>query len=144
MAQLFFYMGLKVNKFELSSAFIIGHEEIDAEHAELVDILNDMVDCFIERNVDYCKSKWQDFCEKLEQHFAHEIKIMDGLGFEDAQHEKGHEEILRHIQEIGANCQSLEDWEDCLFTMRNDLLTWVLKHDLKFAEYLFTIGYSKF
>ncbi|NOZ43341.1 MAG: hypothetical protein GXP02_09320 [Alphaproteobacteria bacterium] len=35
-----------VNKFELSSVFLIGHEKIDSGHAELVSILNKMVDGF--------------------------------------------------------------------------------------------------
>ncbi|GEM_PF-2734085 len=137
-------MGLKVNKFELSSAFIIGHKVIDGEHAELVSILNDMVDGFVTGDNGYCKSRWRHFCEKLRLHFKHEIKIMDDLGFEAGRHEGHHEEMLDHISKVGADCHSLEDWENCLFIMRNDLLSWVLKHDLKFAEHLVSIGYSEY
>ena len=133
-----------MNKFEISSAFIIGHDIIDKEHAELVSILNDMVDCFLEKDVDYCKSKWIEFCDKLKLHFDHEMEIMAELGFKTEKHEDHHRDVLKHILKTGTDCNTLEDWQNCLFIMRNDLLSWVLKHDLGFAEHLVSTGYNEY
>ena len=130
-----------MNKFELSSAFLIGHEKIDSDHFGLVRILNDMVDGFILGDVEVCRKGWQQFCAKLDQHFIDEAKIMDDLGYVDDV-EDDHQEILDHVNTLGMRENSLDDWEACLFEMRNHLLSWILKKDLLFAEYLITIGYN--
>ena len=132
-----------MNKFEISSAFIIGHEIIDSEHRELVSILNDMVDHYLAEDVESCKKLWGEFCEKLKQHFENEMEIMTELGFKADNHEEGHERVLEQIYNLGNACEKLEDWANCLFAMRNDLLSWILRHDLGFAEYLDSIGYEK-
>lgn len=130
-----------MNKFELSAAFFIGHENIDSDHVELVRILNDMVDGFVAGDVEVCRNGWQQFCTKLDQHFNEEAKIMSDLGYVDDV-EDDHQEILDHVTALGKRDNSLDDWEACLFEMRNHLLSWILKKDLLFAEHLVTIGYN--
>jgi len=129
-----------VNKFELSPAFLIGHKKIDSDHATLVEILNRIVDSFNSGDLPSCQKQWHLFCEKLQQHFADEEKIMDNLGFDRPGND--HQHILENIKSLGTKCETQNCWEDCLFAMRNELLSWILKKDLYFAEYLVTIGYN--
>ncbi len=135
-----------MNKFELSPAFIIGHEKIDSDHVELINILNEMIDGFVAEDLEYCQKKWQQFCVSLEQHFIDETEIMDDFGYipldHDDDHEQDHQKILISVAAMAKKFSTLDDWEIGLFEVRNDLLTFILKHDLKFAEYLITIGYN--
>lgn len=131
-----------MKKFELSTAFLIGHEKIDSDHAELVVILNEMVDGFLKKDVDHCKTKWQSFCDRFKKHVQDEEIIMDEFGFFDQKHENTHQKVYEHVQSLGHGCDTLADWEACLYEMRNDVLTLILKHDLKFAEHLITVGYN--
>lgn len=132
-----------MNKFELSSAFLIGHEKIDSDHAGLVKILNDMVDSFVSSDVCSCRDVWLLFCTKLEQHFIDEVHIMNSFGFDEDGAEEEHQQILDHVNALGKNNTTIDDWEECLFEMRNHLLSWILKKDLLFAEYLITTGYNE-
>lgn len=108
----------------------------------LVTILNEMVDGFVAEDIELCQQKWHQFYRHLQKHFEDEVKIMFDLGFITEEHNDHHEEVLAHARALGANCKSLVDWEVCLYELRNDLLIWILKHDLKFAEHLITIGYN--
>tara|TARA_R110002096_G_scaffold151307_9_gene313791 strand:- start:9397 stop:9801 length:405 start_codon:yes stop_codon:yes gene_type:complete len=133
-----------VNKFELTPAFFIGHKEIDADHAALVSLLNKMVDAYMAEDLTACHDKWQQFCHKLEIHFATEVAIMQKFEFrESAGHEEEHQEIIKIAKSLGEGCTTLGGWETCLFTMRDSLLSLILKRDLKFAEHLVTIGYNR-
>lgn len=132
-----------MNKFELSPVFLIGHEKIDSDHVLLVDILNEMVGSFILGSRDICLQKWRKFCEKLERHFTDEMDIMTGFGYSSDEHIKNHQKILARVKLMGKADNTLDDWEVCLFDMRNDLLSQILKHDLLFAEHLITIGYNE-
>ncbi|MBL4801550.1 MAG: hypothetical protein JKY45_06620 [Emcibacter sp.] len=67
---------------------------------------------------------------------------MQDFGYISDDPKDEHQKILDHVTMLKRKNNSLKDWELCLFEMRNDLLTWILKHDLKFAEYLVTIGYN--
>lgn len=132
-----------MNKFELTPAFLIGHKKIDSDHAELVNILNEMIDGFRRGDAAFCQEKWQQFCVMLKQHFREESRIMRDFGFVDIDHEEDHKNILARLNIMENNDNSLDNWEACLFEMRNDFLSTILKHDLKFAEYLITIGYNE-
>ena len=134
---------LVVNKFELSPAFLIGHDDIDSDHTELVKILNKMVDSYISQDIKNCHKIWQQFCVRLEQHFTKETKIMSDFGYREEGQTSDHQRILNHLEHLGGAENSLYDWEVCLFEMRNELLAWILRHDLKFSEYLITVGYNE-
>lgn len=129
-------------KFELSKAFHIGHEKIDADHRDLVRILNEMVDVFEAGDIPGCQQTWHLFCQRIEQHFGDEIKIMTDFGYGEDDHDAGHQKILDRLIEMKNQAQSLNDWERCLIEMRSELLVWILKHDLLFAEHLVSIGYN--
>jgi len=132
-----------MNKLELSSAFLIRHDVIDAEHAELVDILNKMTEGYISKDVYFCKTQWQLFCKKLEQHFDSEEEIMASFGYVREEHNKCHQTILGQTLAVGRKCKTLKDWRGCLYHIRDEILSQILRHDLRFAEYLITIGHNK-
>lgn len=132
-----------MDKFEFSTAFLIGQEKIDSDHIDLIAILNEMVDGFMQGDTHLCQNKWQEFYTKLEKHFVDETEIMINYGYIDDDVDDDHEKVLDHIINLGNKENSLENWEFCLYEMRNYLLSWILKKDLLFAEHLVTIGYNK-
>ncbi len=132
-----------MNKFILSDAFRIGHKKIDSDHEKLVCILNEMVGGFANNDKYLCQEKWQLFCEALELHFKEESVIMVDMGFMHNALAEGHNNVLKRIEALGRESNSLDDWEECLYEMRNKLLSWILKEDLIFAEYLVAINYKE-
>jgi len=133
-----------MSKIALSAAFLIGHDVIDTEHAELVSILNDMADgCRLE-DAGRCQQSWQLLCKKLDQHFTNEENIMSNLGFNVSDHKQHHQEIAEYVKTLGQQSQTLTDWGNCFSEMQHKILSQILKHDLPFAEHLVTIGYNKY
>ncbi|MCK5425861.1 MAG: hemerythrin family protein [Emcibacter sp.] len=132
-----------MNKSKLSSAFLVGHEKIDADHVELVHILNAMVDVCKVQNSTICLEEWQKFYDRLRIHFYEEEEIMSKFGYSDEEHIKDHKEILDHVKSLGEKCEEQNNWEDCIHEIERDLLVQILRHDLKFAEYLVSTGYQK-
>ncbi len=131
-----------MNKIELSSVFLIGHKEIDADHAELVEIINEMADGYLLKDASVCQQKWQEFCQKLDEHTINEERIMGEFGYFDDKHKDNHETILETVINLGKNSSTLADWNQCFFKMWNEILTQILNHDLYFAQYLAKIGYE--
>lgn len=129
-----------MKKFELSPVFLIGHDKIDSDHAGLVRILNEMVDGCNGEDVKCCHQKWQQFYQTLRQHFIDEASIMIDYGYTRDPLE--HQKILTIVKSMGEDCKDLNCWENFLFTVRNELLSWILKKDMLFAEHLITIGYN--
>ena len=134
-----------MNKTELSSAFLIGHKEVDADHEELINILNALIEvCEINDNDnDECYEKWQQFCDRLCQHFIDEEKIMRQFNFIDEEHEIEHQTILKNFSTMGEKYKAQNNWEECIFEIRHSVLAQILRHDLKFAEHLVSIGYNE-
>ena len=129
---------------ELSSAFLIGHDQIDEEHLELVEILNDMAKGLLSKDIAICEQDWKKFCEKLAQHNINEAKIMEEFGFDSLKHQDGDKVILLKIIAVGEECANITDWRECFYEMRHQFLSLILKHDLYFAEHLVSIGYQDF
>ncbi|MCF8475157.1 MAG: hypothetical protein K9G26_10720 [Emcibacter sp.] len=128
--------------FELTPAFLVGHEQIDKEHLEIIGLLNGMVDAFTASDTDHCQKIFTNICERLEMHFKNEAEIMEEFGFIDARRENIDDLILEKVKKLGNVQNSLADWKQFIFEMRHELLILILKDDLKFAEHLITIGYN--
>ncbi|MCF6197541.1 MAG: hypothetical protein L3J50_12670 [Emcibacter sp.] len=131
-----------MNEIELSPAFLIGHRVIDDEHRQLVKVLNDMAKGYILKDIGLCRQNWQLFCDLIEHHFTHEEKIMADLGFVKEEHHNSHQSILKNTMAAGRECKSLTEWKKCIFKLRDEILSQILRHDLHFAEHLVAIGYN--
>ncbi|NOZ67558.1 MAG: hypothetical protein GXP00_13875 [Alphaproteobacteria bacterium] len=131
-----------MNKMELSPAFLIGHREIDDEHRQLVKVLNDMAKGYTLKDIGLCRQNWQLFCDLLRKHFTHEEKIMADMDYIKKEHHDCHQTILTSAQNAGRESKTLNDWEQCLFKLRDEILSQILRHDLHFAEHLVAIGYN--
>lgn len=129
-------------KFELSASFLIGHKAIDGEHAELIDILNEMNERYLSQNLCECEQQWKLFCQKLEAHHINEEKIMEEFDYVFDSHKKVHREILEHVINVGKKCKTLADWEEYFYMVRSEFLAQILKHDIYFARHLTRIGYK--
>lgn len=133
-----------VNKINFSSAFVIGHDAIDADHLELAEFLNGMIDAASQQTYHACAELWPVFTEKLENHFQMEEKIKGEFGFENVDADRlRSREILNKLQDLSNDCETLTDWQNCLDEVAHNLMPFILRSDLPFGEHLSKIGYTK-
>ncbi|MCF6197656.1 MAG: hypothetical protein L3J50_13255, partial [Emcibacter sp.] len=71
-----------------------------------------------------------------------EEKIMANLGYVSENHNNSHHAILRTTLTAGRDCKTLTEWRKCIFQLRDEILSQILRHDLHFAEYLTSINYN--
>ncbi|PCJ38128.1 MAG: hypothetical protein COA81_13290, partial [Alphaproteobacteria bacterium] len=102
-----------------------------------------MTEGYRSKDIGHCKESWQLFCEKLEQHFDSEEKIMASFNYVKEEHNNCHQKILGQTLAVGRDCETLEDWRGCLYQIRDEILSQILRHDLHFAEHLIGIGYNE-
>jgi hemerythrin len=130
----------KMQLFNFDNEFKLGIEQIDKEHAGLVNMLNE-VHILIRENE---KAKARDFFRDtlsafIEQHFAHEEAFLQDIGYPQLEeHKKIHAQFRQSME---ATLSHLDSEDDTVF--RNgltDVYTWIINHigktDRKYAAYL--------
>lgn len=131
-----------MNKIKFSSAFVVGHDAIDADHLELAELLNSMIDAVSQQNLQSCAELWPEFTAKLKSHFQMEEKIKGDFGFESVDADRlRSQEILNKLGTLSINCKTLTDWQNCLDEVAHNLMPFILRSDLPFGEHLIKIGY---
>lgn len=119
--------------------YLIGIEEIDAQHREIDDVANAVIEAIESRD------KWHlvhyivvRLSELLRIHFAVEESVMRIVGFpEIVAHKKVHQEILQTIERIKVTTLDLSAPEGAEATSQQfSFLSHILDHDKKFAEFI--------
>jgi len=133
-----------MNKFELSPAFYIGHENIDRDHKELVVILNAMIDACQNKDISVCKKLWAEFYKKMQKHFEYEEQIQTEFRFEKvSEHRARSTEILHNMKKLSENAVDIDDWCKCIEEVFHNLMPFILRNDLPFAEHLHAIKHAR-
>lgn len=130
--------------FELRDSFLIGHRQIDVEHAQLVAHLNSCIDISkIEANrADFC-AKFSEFVNAVQKHIVNEETIMMEFGYMGAGADKEvHERGAKIFHELATDCQCGIHADIILKQAVNTLLDLMLKADLGFKGYLQEIEYQ--
>ncbi|MFC1673956.1 bacteriohemerythrin [Pseudomonadota bacterium] len=130
--------------FELRPGFLVGHRQIDTEHAELVALLNACIDianaggdraAFI--------AKFCEFEDAIRQHIIDEEIIMAELGYRDTDADAGvHQETTSIFHELVDDCKRNVDTDTILKQAVAALLEKMLKADLGLKGHLHKIGYQ--
>ena len=130
-----------MQKMVLTDSWLIGHRQIDQEHNELADLINELIGCLKDTDLSLFERVASLFYDKLKNHFENETMIMNTLGYSDTNHAKAHSLILGEIKESGANINE-ENMQNRLHIFIDVFVNKVLKDDLYFAEYLVNIKYK--
>lgn len=129
--------------FELSSSLRVGHPQIDADHEELLGMLNDCLDQATtglpSSALTACVAA---LCEKLTQHIRLEEAIMHALGFTDLEHERQvHQRALIDFCALVEACRAGTDIPTTMNDLAASLLSVFIKSDMAFKGHLQHIDY---
>lgn len=130
-----------MEKLTLAKHWLIGHEQIDREHEELIGLINALSDCEEAGDVALFRSTLDVLCEKLEAHFYNESKIMRELGYDEKGHDAEHEMVLSDIKKVKDEI-SAHNMQEKLQYLIGFFVDKTLRDDIYFAEYLVSINYK--
>ena len=113
---------------EWKDEFKIGIEEVDFEHQELIELINES---FAEVERANSSTAVMDFLgeifEKISAHFALEEKVMKSFRYEDyEEHKRDHERLLDSIRDIMDEFMLVEKIDEKLFGQQ--LRDWFINH----------------
>lgn len=89
-------------KYTFSNDLLLGHYEMDTEHAEIVIMLNKFLEA-VENQVEIPEIAriLKDVIEFVEIHFSHEEKLMEESNFKGyEEHKKHHAEFIKIFREF--------------------------------------------
>jgi hemerythrin-like metal-binding protein len=132
----------EVKRFEMTNIYRIGHAKIDEDHRQIVQIVNELIDAYLAENLNLCDEKLKEFRDRLALHFVDENAIMVKLDYVDPHHDKLHSDIGQALDDLSGNYDTLAKWRACIEVLLDTFIVWILRHDLKFAAHLETIGYK--
>lgn len=133
----------KVPAFNPGEKFNIGHTEIDEEHDKLALSLNAIIHACNEGNIEKCEKTCRIFLTQLDGHHDYEAKVMNGLGFKDAEHELYHMQAHEDLSRMFLSCETIDQWRECLIEILDFYIRNILEYDLKFKAYLEEIGWEE-
>jgi hemerythrin len=125
--------------FDFQSEFLLGIEEIDAEHRTLVDLLNET---HVLISAGDRPAARQRFVETLSayvnEHFAHEEAFMQRIGFPGLEdHRKIHENFKASFSELKPLIETYDD--EAFRKALGDAFAWIVTHigktDRRYARF---------
>jgi len=133
-----------VKHIELRDSFLIGHRQIDAEHAHMVTLVNACIDISnANGNRADFSTKFIELGDAVRKHMINEEAIMIEFGYLNVDKEIGvHEKGIQIFDELIKDCQSNVRTDMILKQAVRNLLELMLKADLGFKTYLHQIGYT--
>lgn len=131
--------------FELRDGFLIGHRQIDMEHAQLVELLNACIDISNTQGSGYAfYAKFLELEEAMRNHIENEEAIMMELGYFDTDEDASlHEQGMQVFRDLAMDCKRNVSTDTILKYAVRTLLELILKADLGLKSYLHQIGYSE-
>ena len=130
---------------ELRDGLLVGHRQIDTEHAQLVSLLNACIDISNTRgHRDDFHAKFLEFEKAMRNHIINEEAIMMELGYLDADVDTGlHAKGMQAFRDLAIDCTLNIDTETILKQTIRTLLELMLKGDLGLKSYLQQVGYQE-
>ncbi len=132
---------LPCKKLELTDAMCVGHPEIDDEHRNLIEIVNDIVSARHEGNLEKCRVLILHFADSMKKHFRREEEILKEAGFprldEHKEHHLGIEGDVENIsQDLGDNINDQKIWENFYQSLISIVVEDAIKADMDFKSFL--------
>ncbi len=131
-------------KIELLDSFRTGHAGIDADHEQLVEIINLVSDAISEGELMECKKLLSSFMQCARDHFEREEKILFETKFPGAvAHAAYHHNLLGRSDEVRQLCEEMaaaNKLEKCFEEMAGFFIDDVVKGDSQFVSHLIEKG----
>lgn len=123
--------------FMLTASMLTGISAIDAEHRELVEIINELAAAERQRQSDEVTATLERFRLELEAHFQREEAYLEIVRYPGrAAHAAHHAETLRRLQDIQQDCEAQTGLRtDTAMICFDELLRAVLKQDLEVVNW---------
>ena len=123
--------------FTLTASMMTGISAIDAEHRELVDIINVLAEAERQHRSDKAAAALERFRQELESHFQREEAYLETVRYPGlAAHIAHHAETLSRLQEIQQDCTARSGLQmDTAMLCFDELLRAVLKQDLEVVNW---------
>lgn len=122
----------------LTDAFLVGHPEIDAEHVEIVNQLNECLDMAAAGgSAGAISAKIAEIAATLGHHVRHEEAIMARVGYAIAvEEERHHRAGLEKLAELQDQLRASGDVATAMRKLKNLLLVTFLTTDMGLKSYL--------
>lgn len=123
--------------FRLTASMMTGISAIDAEHRELVEIINLLAAAERQRQSDEAAAALERFRLELEAHFQREEAYLEIVLYPGrATHAAHHAETLSRLQDIQQDCAARTELRtDTAMICFDELLRMVLKQDLEVVNW---------
>jgi hemerythrin len=129
---------LESKTFLLPETFLLPHDEIDQEHQDIVDTLNEWEKMLSGSTVDELLAQFEKFISQLQNHFKNEEEYMRQVAYDGLEwHSVHHKDTLNEAMTMLDSCRQSNDVDKdqiyhCFYTLFHD----IAKADLKFGEFL--------
>ena len=130
------------SQYKLPKTFYVYFNGIDAEHEELVDMVNQLSDLMREDGKHRLDKEFERFFACMAAHFEHEEVHMRSLDYQGLDwHREHHRQCLSRTREL-LNNYHREDGVDPSIVDQcfTEIITDIASADLKFAEFLESKG----
>ena len=127
-----------MNRIDFRNSMLIGHPDIDAEHRELIDLINVCIDGL---NTDAGRtafvSTFERFYDALHDHVRHEEQIMEAYGFRETDQERRlHDDSLEVVGSLLEDAKGRVSLEGIVQQTVRMIVEVMLRADLPFKSYL--------
>jgi len=127
--------------------YAMGVESIDAEHKQILSIMQDAQAAIFRGDLDQCAILLHDLMLAAEEHFKHEESYLREARFPGLdEHSLYHREMLVKAEHVKSVCEGLEvghDVQACFDGLVRFLIDDILAGDMKFKSYLQHHGYTQ-
>lgn len=130
--------------FQWSDGFSVGIQEIDEQHKELVDLLNQLHTAIIEHHGTATSRKiLDDLADYTKTHFSVEESLMRVSGYPDFElHKQFHEDLIGQVVALQEKLDTGE--AKITFELLHFLKVWLTTHineaDKRFGSYFASVG----
>lgn len=131
----------KLQQFIWNNKLILGVDIMDDEHKILVSKINKLVESLEEQYINKNKVEllkyFKDLADYTKEHFDHEEKFMNAIGYAQyPSHKKIHEKLLEQVASYGKQIEkeTLDDQKLISF-LRNWLISHIMGVDMQYADY---------
>ena len=124
--------------FILTDGLLVGHEQIDGEHAELVGILNDCIAIINAGGgvVDF-RPRLNDLNESLRRHVRNEEALMADLGYEIAAAEHNyHQDGMARLATLCLHLDEGQDVHEFIADLKHLLVVTFLMSDMGLKAFI--------
>jgi hemerythrin-like metal-binding protein len=135
---------LAMAPFRLIDPLITGHAEVDAEHQQLTDLLNELMNAVKRADDKACAGKINEISKAINSHFQNEVKIMGELGYDDVDaHKADHASVLNGYNMLIKDAERNGYGGSFSSEMTSILVYDMIRADQPFKAYLQEIGYQE-